>query len=214
MHAADTHALVLKHDTFWDRFGTRLRDMPFLNSFFENPVIGKFFEETESAKSLRLQLHNDPSFSLDDLSQTMEYIIAPKILYAYLSADDQFLKLHCGEAAYNMCHSTIVQRQREGVQLHKDILLLWAVQHKGGQVLEVPHKGNITEKPCFVWTFSTQQINCLKNKKGEVVQGAIDDIREVHYALVLASHPEPSTPGLLFPWVVTELAIVGNVPVW
>jgi len=75
--------------------------------------------------------------------------------------------------------------------------------------------------PHFVFTFHTQQLNCLYDKEGEVVEGAVDDIRQVHYAIAITRHPwaDPDYDGeegdeseLEYPWIVTELAIVGNNP--
>ena len=43
--------------------------------------------------------------------------------------------------------------------------------------------------PTFIFRFETQQINCLYDKAGEVAEGAIDDIRNVYYAVAITRHP-------------------------
>ncbi len=54
----------------------------------------------------------------------------------------------------------------------------------------------------------------------QVVEGAVDDIRQVSYAIAVTRHPfcdednEGDETMLEFPWLVSELAIVGNQPVW
>eukprot|EP00920_Eleutheroschizon_duboscqi_P004072 GHVT01009477.1.p1 GENE.GHVT01009477.1~~GHVT01009477.1.p1 ORF type:complete len:482 (-),score=110.54 GHVT01009477.1:163-1608(-) len=55
-------ALVVAEETAWDRFGSRLRDMPFLSNFWENPVFGKLFGETEIAASIREMKGMDSNF--------------------------------------------------------------------------------------------------------------------------------------------------------
>ena len=65
--------------------------------------------------------------------------------------------------------------------------------------------------PCFIWTFNTQQVNCLRDKDGEIIEGAVDDIRTVYYAMAVVKHPELEKT-LEYPWMVSELAIVGNQP--
>ena len=70
------------------------------------------------------------------------------------------------------------------------------------------------ELPSFIFTFHTQQLNCLRNEEGEVVEGTEDDIRQVFYAMVVRKHPEPEKEGLQFPWQVSELAVIGNQPCW
>jgi len=68
--------------------------------------------------------------------------------------------------------------------------------------------------PCFIWTFNTQQVNCLRDVSGEIVEGAVDDIRTVHYAMAVSRHPNLEQTDLEYPWQVSELAILGNVPCW
>ncbi len=50
--------------------------------------------------------------------------------------------------------------------------------------------------PSFIWTFTTQQVNCLYDGDGNIIEGAVDDIRQVYYAMVLRKHPEPEAEGL------------------
>ena len=89
--------------------------------------------------------------------------------------------------------------------------------------------------PSFVFTFHTQQINCMRSAKkedideatgeGKVVEGKVDDVRMVYYAIAVTRHPytledyEPEEgqgvmADLEFPWLIQELAIVGNQPTW
>lgn len=58
----DAYALVLAEESAWDRFGTKLRDMPFLQNFFENSVLGKLFGETAQAAAIREMKSLDPAF--------------------------------------------------------------------------------------------------------------------------------------------------------
>jgi len=199
----------MKHDSTWDKFGTRLRDMPFLRNFFENPYFGKLFGETEIGKCLREMKRIDPAFRLAEFHDTIEHVVAPKLVQAFLEGDDDLMKLQCGDAAYATVHGVFQERVKQKVDLDTSILLPpRAVELKGAR-----SKGE-EEAPCFVWTFKTQQINCLRDKKGNVVEGAIDDIREVFYAIAVVKHPEPDRQGLEFPWQVEELAIVGSNSVW
>lgn len=83
--------------------------------------------------------------------------------------------------------------------------------------------------PWFIFTFTAQQINCMRDKDGKVVVGmtttllisfsalllillgAIDDIREVVYSVALTKHPDPEQPGLEYPWQVRSCP-TGGVP--
>ena len=57
------------------------------------------------------------------------------------------------------------------------------VELKGAKLMEAG-------PPCFIWTFNTQQVNCLRDVEGDIIEGAVDDIRTVHYAMVVTRHPE------------------------
>ena len=54
----------------------------------------------------------------------------------------------------------------------------------------------------------------------QVVEGAVDDIRNVYYAIAVTRHPycdedsEEDDTQLEFPWLISELAVVGNQSVW
>eukprot|EP00382_Lankesteria_abbotti_P001562 CAMPEP_0113845964 /NCGR_PEP_ID=MMETSP0372-20130328/1043_1 /TAXON_ID=340204 /ORGANISM="Lankesteria abbotti" /LENGTH=408 /DNA_ID=CAMNT_0000815053 /DNA_START=384 /DNA_END=1610 /DNA_ORIENTATION=+ /assembly_acc=CAM_ASM_000359 len=206
--ASEHFALVISHQSAWDRFGSRLRDMPFLHEFFENPVVEHFFGETEQAVAVRQMKYHDPKFRLNELTHTVRHVIAPHIVKCYLVANDAALHAQCGEAAYAALSQSIRERNISKVALDPTILLLRNVELRGAK------RGEDEEAPWFIYSFSTQQINCLRDMTGRVVSGAIDDVREVVYIMAVSLHPEPTTPGLHHPWMVKELAVVGNTPSW
>jgi len=202
-----TYDLVLTEKSAWDRFGTHLRDMPFLKNFLENPVLGKIFGETEQAAALREMKAIDPTFRLSELVESVQYVVAPHVLDSFLQGDEETLRIHCGEAAYGAVSQSIRERKTLELTLDPTVLLLRSVELKGAVRVD-------NDAPMFIFNFVAQQINCLRDKKQRVIVGAVDDIREVEYCLALTRHPEPSTKGLHYPWLVKEIAIVGNQPSW
>ncbi|KAF8820837.1 putative mitochondrial inner membrane translocase TIM44 [Cardiosporidium cionae] len=200
-------ALVLAKESAWDRFGTKLKDMPFLQNFFENPFLGKLFGETEIAASIREMKLEDSSFRLPEFMEIVEEVVAPHLIDCFLQGDTDSLRLHCGEAAFSAASSSIKERELMKVQLDPTVLQLRGVELKGARRVE-------DGTPWFIFTFTAQQINCLRDSHGIVVSGAIDDIREVVYSMALTKHPEPDTFGLHYPWMVKELAIIGNTACW
>lgn len=61
------------------------------------------------------------------------------------------------------------------------------------------------DAPWFIYTFTCQQINCLRSETdNRIVEGRIDDIRRVVYSIALSKHPRPETEGLLYPWIVSN----------
>ncbi|OEH76589.1 mitochondrial inner membrane translocase [Cyclospora cayetanensis] len=196
-------ALVLSNETAWDRFGSRLRDMPFLQNFFENPLVGQLFKETEIAASIREMKAIDPSFRLSELHELVQSVVAEHMVSAYLMGDEETLRLHCGDGAFAALKASIDERHRLHLQLDPSILLLGQVELVGARRSGV----DSGESPWFVYTFECQQINCLRAEEtGKVVQGALDDIRRVVYSIAISRHTAPETAGLLYPWMVRLVA--------
>ncbi|VWU49936.1 mitochondrial import inner membrane translocase subunit TIM44, putative [Hepatocystis sp. ex Piliocolobus tephrosceles] len=206
-NTSSNNELILSYESAWERFGSKLKDMPFLNNFFENPLLGKLFGETELAAALREMKLQDKNFKLAELIYLFEYIISKHIVQSYLNGDEETLRLHCGESAYKALHASIYERKKKKVYLDKNVLIYKNYELKGAQRME-------ESAPWFIFTFHTQQINCLKDKNDNIIQGQVDDIREVVYTIALSKHPEPEKEGLLYPYVVREFAIIGNTPSW
>ncbi|CRG96303.1 mitochondrial import inner membrane translocase subunit TIM44, putative [Plasmodium gallinaceum] len=203
----ENNELILAYESAWDKFGSKLKDMPFLNNFFENPFIGKLFGETELAAALREMKMYDKNFKLSELMYLFEYVISKHIVESYLIGDEETLRLHCGSSAFNSLNASINERKKKKVYLDTNVLIYKNHELKGAQRME-------ESSPWFIFTFHTQQINCLKNKNDEIIEGKIDDIREVVYTIALSKHPEPEKEGLLYPYIVREFAIIGNTPSW
>eukprot|EP00923_Selenidium_pygospionis_P020630 GHVN01035600.1.p1 GENE.GHVN01035600.1~~GHVN01035600.1.p1 ORF type:complete len:528 (+),score=69.84 GHVN01035600.1:3457-5040(+) len=198
--------LVLVEETAWDKFGSKLRDNPFLERFWgsESPVFSKIFGETEQGAALRDMKAADPSFRLPEFVDLFEHVIAPHMLHCYLEGDIDSLRAHCGDAAFGSISATIKERKSAKLTMDPTVLMLRRAELQGITRMD-------ESLPWFVFTFSAQQINCLRNEEGKIIMGAVDDIREVVYSVAVSKHPEP-TADLQYPWMVREMAIVGNTP--
>eukprot|EP00375_Theileria_parva_P003785 XP_766471.1 mitochondrial import inner membrane translocase [Theileria parva strain Muguga] len=194
------NSLVLAKESVWDRFGSKIRDMPFLYEFFENPIISKLFGDTSLASALREMKRLDPSFNLPDLVELVEHVIAPHVVESYLKGDGEALKLHCGEVAFNILNTSIKERNLQKLVLDPSILILKNVELKGGMKVK---EGD----PWLIFNFTTQQINCLRDTKGKVCAGQIDDIREVVYSIAISRHPNP-LETLEYPYLVLNTIIL------
>ncbi len=47
-----------------------------------------------------------------NLQEEVEEVVAPAIVKAYLEGNSDFLKMHCGEAAYRAVNSSIEEREK------------------------------------------------------------------------------------------------------
>eukprot|EP00927_Polykrikos_kofoidii_P056617 TRINITY_DN50714_c0_g1_i1.p1 TRINITY_DN50714_c0_g1~~TRINITY_DN50714_c0_g1_i1.p1 ORF type:complete len:411 (-),score=84.74 TRINITY_DN50714_c0_g1_i1:274-1506(-) len=201
----ETALVVSKaHNSSWERFGASVRDMPFLSSVFENPLFDRVFGESEIAASVREMQELDSSFRMADFAEDIEHVVAPHIIKTFLEGNREALKGQCGEAAFAAVDASIKARMQQKLSLDPNILAgPTEVELKGAKLMD---KG----PPCFIWTFTMQQINCLRDRNNEIIEGAVDDIRTVCYALAVTRHPDLSIPSLEHPWQISELAILWN----
>jgi import inner membrane translocase subunit TIM44 len=73
-------------------------------------------------------------------------------------------------------------------------------------------------EPLVVLQFSCQQINCVRNKEGEIVDGAEDDIQAVHYLWAMQLSPKDfvATDGREYSaqtWQLREMVLRGMMAV-
>jgi import inner membrane translocase subunit TIM44 len=208
MPAQDALVVSRAGSSSWDRFGGGLRDMPFLSSVFDNPLFDQLFGESEIAASIREMKEADRAFRLEDFAEDIEYVVAPHIISNFLEGDEDALQKHCGDAAFAAVNASIKARRQQKFTLDTGILAgPNELELKGAKLME-------NGPPCFIWTFNTQQVNCLRDSSGEIVEGDVDDIRTVHYAMAVTKHPNLDEADLEYPWQVSELAILGNQPCW
>ena len=200
----------------WDRFGANMKDMPFLNAFFSNPLLDSLFGETEISASIR-QMREDvnPDFSLAEFIEEIENIVTPNFIKWYLEGDSKKLKHHCGEAAFGAVNASITAREKQKLYLDTSILSGPSdFELKAAKSGSAGESAAGTASPLFVFTFNAQQINCLRDAEGNVVEGAVDDIRQLYYAIAVQRSPKENSAELDFPWQIQEVAILGNQPCW
>lgn len=83
----------------------------------ENPVVSSlrsvtstvasWFDENETARVLRSMKTLDPSFSMESFERELREYIVPEVVDAYLSADNESLKLWCSEAVCPPNHDEV-----------------------------------------------------------------------------------------------------------
>lgn len=155
----------------------------------DNPVINLFrniydrlFAENEMGMVVREIREEDPSFRISEFLREVEAELIPTILGAYLAGDRKVLEGKCTEEAYAMLNASIRERDTEGIVMDTNILDVGNVELTAGRVLE--------DSPVLIVSFNTQQINCLRDRGGNIVEGQEDDIRAVYYAWAFVREAE------------------------
>ncbi len=191
-----------KEETIRDRLFSRFSGSAFMQGAFEakeriseridesdNPVVNFFrniydsiFAENEMAMVIREIREEDKQFTVSEFLREVEEVQIPDILRAYLSGDRKKLKRMCTEGAYEMLNASIREREAAKVTIDTNILAINDVELSAGKLLE--------DAPVLIVSFSAQQINCLRDPAGEIVEGAEDDIRAVYYVFAFVREVE------------------------
>ncbi|KAH7648979.1 Tim44-like domain-containing [Cryptosporidium bovis] len=215
----DNFSIVVQEDSVWDRFGAKLKDMPILKDFFENPIVGRIFKENEISSAIKQMKILDPKFKLLHLIYMVENIVVPHYLNIYLSGNEHELKLHTADTAFKTILSNVNELKAIGLSFDPTVLLISDLELKGAKISKFEFTDELSTtrdekvQPIFIFTFTAQQINCLRNSNGEIISGSKDDIREVFYSIAVTNHPNSEISGLKYPLLVTELAILGMSPI-
>ncbi len=144
----------------------------------DNPVVNFFrnmFAENEMGQVIREIQMDDKTFRVSEFVQHVEHELVPTIMSAYLKGDRDTLKELVTEEAYAMLNASILERETTGVTMDPNILAVNDVELFSAKLLE--------DAPVLIVSFSLQQINCIKNRAGDVVEGAEDDIRAYYYLM-------------------------------
>jgi import inner membrane translocase subunit TIM44 len=131
-------------------------------------------EETEAARTLAAIRSLQPDFDMHEFVAIVKRDVAP-ILRAYLAADVASLKAAgLAPELLERLGAMMAAWRAEGTVMDTQILDVSDLE-----VMETKMVGNA---PMVVLQFQIQQINCVRDKAGLVIEGAADDIQSVYYA--------------------------------
>ncbi len=131
-------------------------------------------EETEPARALAAIRSLQPDFDMHEFVAIVKRDV-PAILGAYLRADVATLRA-AGVAPelLERLGGLMAAWQADGTVMDSQILDV--------SDLEVVETKLLGDVPMVVLQFQIQQINCVRDRHGAVVEGAADDIQSVYYA--------------------------------
>jgi import inner membrane translocase subunit TIM44 len=168
------------------------------------------FTETEQAEAYRVIRQRQPDFNINGFLAEVRRDV-PKVLGAYLKGDLAALE-----------HTNIAKEmlERMGGQMK-----LWRSEQQFVDPrilhlseLELVEVRLMDGEPLVVLQFSCQQINCVRNNDGEIVDGAEDDIQAVHYLWAMQLSPKQfvSADGREYSaqtWQLREMVLRGMMAV-
>lgn len=160
------------------------------------------FGETATAVAMREIRRHDPSFTFSDFLAEVQEEIRPT-LRAYLKGDFATLRKKCSREVVERCQAERRALESQGIFLDNEILHISDVEIKETKLL-----GNA---PIIIINFQTQQIHCARNKDGNIIEGARDDIHTVFYAWAMQQEsPEETNRGEFHTrWKLREMQQAG-----
>ncbi|KAG8333353.1 Mitochondrial import inner membrane translocase subunit TIM44 [Homalodisca vitripennis] len=140
-------------------------------------VMGGLFQKTELSETLTEICKLDPNFDKVQFLRECESDIIPNILESMIRGDLEILKSWCHDGPYNLLSTPIKQAQQLGYRFSSKVLDIDNVDITMGKVMD--------QGPILVITFTSQQILCVKDAKGTVVEGDPEKVLRVNYVWVL-----------------------------
>jgi len=140
-------------------------------------IFGAVFTRTELSETLTEIVKMDPTFQKEHFLKDCETDIIPNILEAIIRGDLEILEDWCYEAPFNVLGQPLRQAAQLGYTLDSCVLDIDNLDLAMGKMME--------QGPVLVITFTSQQILCVRNGKGEVVEGDPEKVMRVQYVWVL-----------------------------
>lgn len=153
------------------------------------------FGETETGAAIRELRRADPTFELSEWTEGVTETVLPDILDWYLRGDAVKLKTWCNDRTCAMMGAVIKERKAAGLVADPHILDI-----EGVTVVDA--KCQEKKPPIIILQFAAQQIHCVRNREGEIVDGA-DDLIEQHYYMFVFQR---ELVGDELTWRVVEFA--------
>ena len=138
----------------------------------------------------------DPNFCKEQFLKDCEKDIIPNILEAQIRGDLDILQDWCFEAMFNVLATPIRQAHQLGYMFDSQILDIDDVDIAMGKMMD--------QGPVLAITFTAQQILCLRDSKGTVIEGDPDKVMRITYIWVLCRDQSELDPRAA--WRLLELA--------
>jgi len=140
-------------------------------------VFGFVFSRTELSEVLTEIVKMDPNFDKEQFLKDCENDFIPNILEAMTRGDLEILEDWCYEAPFNILATPIRQAKQMGYIISSRVLDIDNLDLAMGKMME--------QGPVLVITFNSQQILCVKDINGKVIEGSEDKVMRVTYVWVM-----------------------------
>jgi len=140
-------------------------------------MFGFIFTRTELSEVLTEIVKMDPAFDKEQFLKDCENDFIPNILEAMTHGDLEILEDWCHEAPFNILATPIRQARQMGYNISSKVLDIDSLDLAMGKMMD--------QGPVLVITFNSQQILCVKDATGKVIEGSDDKVMRVTYVWVM-----------------------------
>ncbi|SGZ26252.1 BQ5605_C024g09870 [Microbotryum silenes-dioicae] len=174
---------------------------PFVSSMRTvTSAIGRFFDETETAKVAKWVKELDPSFTTEGFLRELREYIVPELVDAYVNGDQPTLKAWCSEATYNVLMATLQGTISPTLVSESRVLDIRNLDIMSAKILE-------NDLHVFVVAWRTQEILAYRDiKTGKLAVGDENKIEQVGYVAVLTRIDEELDNKVTGGWKVIDMA--------
>ncbi|KAH0810679.1 hypothetical protein GEV33_012112 [Tenebrio molitor] len=158
----------------------------------------KFYEANLEATGV--ELHKDSKFyqSWQNFKDNNPYV--HKVMDWKLKYDESDNPDWCHEGPFNLFAIPIKEAYKKGYRIESKILDVDNVDLVMGKVME--------QGPVLIISFTSQQMMCVKNAEGQIVEGDSDKVMRVSYVWVLCR--DPTEPDPRAAWRLLDLSASSN----
>ncbi|KDO32816.1 hypothetical protein SPRG_02509 [Saprolegnia parasitica CBS 223.65] len=161
------------------------------------------FGETAESIAIREIRRADPSFNVEEWKDNVAESVVPFVLDAFLKGNSRDLKKWMGEAAYSTVNMAIRERKTDGLVVDPNVLAI-------RDVTVIALSAEDKQAPVIGLQLMAQQIHCIRNREGEIIEGAEDEIKANFY--VFAFRREYDEDEMALRWKIVEFGVIGSVP--
>lgn len=101
----------------------------------------------------------------EEWAEEVKRALVPRLLKSFFLGDIRSLKSVCGEAVYNKLSADIRARKADGLVFDANLLSV----EQNQLILKLVEETG----PVIVCVYMVQQINCIRNRKGEIVEVSV-----------------------------------------
>lgn len=159
-------------------------------------------QETEEGIAVSAIRKLDPDFDKEDWAEEVKRDLAPELISAHLAGNTAKLKPWLGEAVFAKLSADIRARKSDGIVFDTNILDI----DENQIVLKFLENGG----PVVVIVYMVQQINCIRNRKGEIIEGSETEIRAKFYSMAFQQVYDEDEE--VVNWKVVDYDFAGDIP--